>query len=70
MKDEPRELERLLNNPVAWGLMRTGSLAIATKWANSGKTFGQIILGSDGLFWVSSTNRQVGMLVRAGYSLA
>lgn len=63
-------LERLLNNPIAYGMYKTHSLGLATKWANSGNTFGQIILGSDGLFWVPSTNRQAGMLLRAGYSLA
>ncbi len=63
-------LEKLLNNPIAYGMYKTNSLRLATQWAREGRMWTEVILGSDGLFWVPSTNKDVNILRRAGYSVA
>lgn len=64
------KLEKLLNNPIAYGMYKTNSISLAYKWAREGRMWTEVILGSDGLFWVPSTNKDVNLLIRAGYSVA
>ena len=36
-------------------------------WSYEGKYIKTILLGDDGRFWVMDTNREAGLLIKAGY---
>lgn len=46
------------------------SLAMAKDVAARQTYFVPVLLGDDGKFWVPGTNREAGILIRAGYEAA
>lgn len=49
---------------------RYSSLALAKQVAINQKYWSPVLLGDDGRFWVPSTNREAGLLIKSGYEAA